>query len=166
MQTVIHIQGQVDHPITLDPTLWIFDDRRLNLEHFFNEDYVERDELEEYKKSIGKHWSREIMEGATFPPTLETEKEFELTKTITGTYGMYLKHFLKNATPKVDASTISFEDANGKNYDFPIEQVDEFILKYCIDGKPIIEDGPVYILLKDGSNLDQPIRNIVKINVR
>jgi len=166
LQTVIHIQGHVEHSITLDPTLWIFDDRRLNLDHYFNDDYVEKDELEEYKKSIGKHWSREIMEGATFPPTIETEKEFELTKTITGTYGIYLKHFLKNASPKADATTISFEDSTSKAYDFPIEQVDEFILKYCIDGKPIKEDGPVYILLKDGSNRDEPIKNIVKINIR
>lgn len=166
MQTVIHIQGQVEHSITLDPTIWIFDDRRLNLAHYFNADYVEKDELEEYKKNIGKHWSREIMEGATFPPTLETEKEFELTKTITGTYGMYLKHFLKNASPKAEATMISFENTAGETVDFPIEQADDFILKYCIDGKPITEDGPVYVLLKDGSNLDEPIKNIVKINIR
>ncbi len=43
--------------------------------------------MEEYKKTMGKHWSREIMEGATFPPTLETEKKFEESKDITGSYG-------------------------------------------------------------------------------
>lgn len=166
MQTVIHITGNVQHPITLDPSFWIFDDRRLNLEHFFQKDYVEKDELEEYKKSIGKHWSREIMEGATFPPTLETEKEFELKKEITGTYGIYLHHFLKNAVPNEDAKTIIFENEDNEQFDFPIEMTEEFVLQYSIDGKPITEDGPAYLLLKDGSNQNQPIKNITVIKIQ
>ncbi len=28
------------------------------------------------------------MEGATFPPTLKTEKKYEKTKVLTGTYGI------------------------------------------------------------------------------
>ena len=92
-----------DIAITMDPGIWIFDDRRIDLETFFTGGHVEKDEMEEYKKSMGKHWSREIMEGATFPPTLETEKQFEEKKVITGTYGIYLTHFLKNAEPNEDA---------------------------------------------------------------
>ena len=80
MQNIIQIKGNVKHSITLDPSIWIFDDRRIDLDQFFTEDYIEKDEMEEYKKTMGKHWSREIMEGATFPPTLEVEKEFEEVK--------------------------------------------------------------------------------------
>ena len=100
METVIPIKGNVQHSITLDPSIWIFDDRRIDLEIFFTDGYVEKDEMEEYKKTMGKHWSREIMEGATFPPTLETEKQFEETKDITGTYGIYLTSFLKKCSTK------------------------------------------------------------------
>ena len=39
--------------ITLDPTVWIFDDRRIDLKTFFTESYVEKDEMEEYKREMG-----------------------------------------------------------------------------------------------------------------
>ena len=32
-------------------------------------------ELEEYTKSISKHWDREIMEGAIVPPTCKKQKK-------------------------------------------------------------------------------------------
>lgn len=165
MQTVIQITGNVQHPITLDPSIWIFDDRRIDLDTFFTPDYVEKDELEEYKKNIGKHWSREIMEGATFPPTLETEKAFEETKEITGSYGIYLNHFLKNAGPNEDATTITFETSDDKKLSYPLEQLDEFILKYSNNGRPLRENGPVHVLLKDGSNAEQPLKNVIVIKI-
>lgn len=165
MKTIIQLTGNVRHTITLDPSIWIFDDRRIDLDTFFTQDYVEKDELEEYKKAIGKHWSREIMEGATFPPTLDTEREFEESKDITGTYGIYLNHFLNNAEPNEEATTIVFETEANENFSFPLEMIDEFILKYSMDGKPILEDGPVHVLLKDGSNLDNPIKNVNAVNI-
>ena len=165
MQTVIQITGNVQHTITLDPSIWIFDDRRIDLDAFFTKNYVEKDELEEYKRNIGKHWSREIMEGATFPPTLETEKAFEETKDITGNYGIYLHHFLKNANPNEGASTITFVMDNEESFSYPLTRLDEFILKYSIDGRPIRENGPVHILLKDGSNVEQPITNVSTIKI-
>ncbi len=166
MQTVIHITGNVQHSITLDPGIWIFDDRRIDLDTFFTDDYIEVDENEAYMRSMGKHWSREIMEGATFPPTLETEKKFEESKELTGTYGIYLQHFLKNAVPHENAKTITFETDNGESHQFPLDKLDTIILKYSIDGKPIRENGPVHILLKDGSNIDNPIKGVIAVNVQ
>ena len=165
MKSIIQIKGNVQHSITLDPSIWIFDDRRIDLDSFFTDSYVEKDELEEYKKAMGKHWSREIMEGSTFPPTLETEKQFEKTRELTGSYGIYLNHFLKNASPHEDAQTISFETINGENHSYPLTKLDDFILKYCVDGKPLRDDGPIHVLFKDGSNIDNPIRNVVTINI-
>ena len=153
MNSIIPIKGNVKHVITIDPSVWIFDDRRIDLKTYFTEDHIEKDELEEYKRSMGKHWSREIMEGATFPPTLKTEKKFEKTKVLTGTFGIYLHHFLKNAEPTEDATMISFETTTGENHSFPIERKAEFILKYSDEGKPLREDGPIYVLFKDGSNI-------------
>lgn len=160
MKTAIPIKGNVHHAITLDPSVWIFDDRRIDLDSFFKAGYVEIDENEEYKKKMGKHWSREIMEGAVFPPTLDSERQFEETQEMTGTYGIYLNHFLKNAAPKEDASKITFESTDGENHSYPLARLDEIILKYSIDGKPILEDGPIHILFKDGSNIENPIRNV------
>jgi len=165
LKKIIPIQGNVRFKITLDPTVWIFDDRRIDLDLFFSGDYVEKDDLEEYKKNMGKHWSREIMEGAVFPPTLESERKFEETNTIEGTYGMYLKHFLKNAEPNENAETIRFETEDGQNHSFQLSKLDDIILKYSIDGKPILEDGPIHLLFKDGSNTENPIRNVVAITI-
>ena len=141
MEAIIPIKGNVRYAITLDPGVWIFDDRRIDLKTFFTDSHVEKDELEEYKKAMGKHWSREIMEGATFPPTLKTEKKFEKTKVFTGTYGILFNHFLKIAEPAEDATTISFEIDRWTSPFFPNCTGGEFIFKFSDDGKPLRQDG-------------------------
>jgi hypothetical protein len=165
LESIIPIKGNVQHVITLDPTVWIFDDRRIDLETYFTDSFVEKDELEEYKKSMGKHWSREIMEGATFPPTLKVEKKYEKTKMLTGTFGILLSHFLKNAVPAENAQSIILETADKENYKFPLSQAEDFIFKFSDKGKPLNEDGPVHVLFKDGSNIDSPMRNITAVIV-
>lgn len=165
MEFIIPIKGNVDHIITLDPSVWIFDDRRIDLNTYFTAEHVERDEMEEYKEAMGKHWSREIMEGATFPPTLKSEKRYEKNKMLTGTFGIYFDHFLKNAGPKEGASTFTIVTKDGERHTFPLAEADTIIFKYSQDGKPLREDGPVHVLFKDGSNLEDPIRNVVEINV-
>lgn len=165
MESIIPIKGNVHHHITLDPTVWIFDDRRIDLETFFTTDHVEKDEIEEYKRNMGAHWSREIMEGATFPPTLKTEKKYEKTKMLTGTFGMFLHHFVNNAKPAQDAHTLTLETTDGNEHSFPITKAEDIILKFSEKGKPILEDGPVYVLFKDGSNIHEPIRHVNAIRI-
>lgn len=165
METIIPIKGEVKFQITLDPSVWIFDDRRIDLDTFFVEKYIEKDELEEYTKKVSAHWSREIMEGATYPPTLKSEKKYEKTKMLTGTFGMNLKHFLKNAEVNQAASSIVFETSTGEEHRFPLEQADSLILKFSQDGKPLREEGLVHVILADGSNLENPIKNVEAIRV-
>lgn len=165
METIIPINGNVKHIITLDPTVWIFDDRKIDLTTFFSEVQIERDEDEEYKQSMGKHWSREIMEGATFPPTLKTEKKFDRKKLVTGTFGIALDHFVKNAIPGEDATTITFTTAENNKFSFPFTDMKNFIFKFSQDGKPLTEDGPVHLLFKDGTNVEHPIRSVTGITI-
>lgn len=165
MENIIPIKGEVKYQVTLDPSVWIFDDRRIDLDTFFTETTIEKDELEEYTKKVSAHWSREIMEGATFPPTLKTEKKYEKTKMLTGTFGIYLKHFLKNAEPNSNASSVVIETATGEDYPFTMDQVDSLIFKYSQEGKPLREDGPVHVLLADGSNKRNPIKQVKAVRV-
>ncbi|MFD1205884.1 MULTISPECIES: peptidyl-prolyl cis-trans isomerase [Sporosarcina] len=165
MEAIIPIKGKVKHVITLDPTVWIFDDRKIDLNTFFTTDFIEKDEIEEYKKDMGAHWSREIMEGAVFPPTLKTEKKFDRKKMITGTFGISLDHFIKNAVPDDDAEQITFELGDQIEETFPLSRVNDFILKFSDNGKPITEDGPVHVLFKDGSNQSTPMRNVTGITI-
>ena len=164
METIIPIKGNVKYQITLDPSVWIFDDRRIDLNTFFTETQIEVDELEEYTKATSAHWSREIMEGATFPPTIKTEKKYEKTKMLTGTFGIYLKHFLKNAELNEGATMVVFETSNGEER-FTLDAANGLILKYSQEGKPLRENGPVHVLLEDGSNLQNPIANVKAIRV-
>ncbi|TWT28067.1 peptidyl-prolyl cis-trans isomerase [Planomicrobium sp. CPCC 101110] len=167
MEFIIPFKGEVKYKITIDPTVWIFDDRKLDLNTYFVETRVERDELEEYKRGMGEHWSREIMEGATVPPTLNSEKTYnrkEKNEMMAGTFGMAFKPFLENAEPSEQASTVVIETANGEQ-SFSIEEAKKLIFKFSQDGKPLKEDGPVHVLLPDGSNQQNPITDVTAIRV-
>jgi hypothetical protein len=165
MDNIILLKGKVKYEITLDPGVWIFDDRRVDLTEFFHADSVKKDELEEYTKSVSKHWDREIMEGAVHPPTLKTEKKFEKEKVLNGTFGIPLKPFLENAEPEADASSFVISAGDGE-VEMPLETARDLILGYSVKGKPLKEDGPVHVYYGDGSNKDNPIKHIKQFIVR
>lgn len=165
MENIIPIKGAVKFNITLDPSVWIFDDRRIDLKTYFTDVHKEEDEDLKYLLKTGQHWSREIMEGAVFPPTLKTERKFDRQGMKTGTFGMQIKHFLNNAEIKEEATRVVFECKNGEEYSFTVEEANTFIFKFSQDGKPLTEDGPVHLIYGDGSNVENPIKNIVGIRV-
>src|SRR5690349_12295754 len=156
MESIIPITGKVKYQITLDPSVWIFDDRKVDLNTYFNEQTETKDELEEYTKSVSKHWDREIMEGAIFPPTLKTEKKFLKQQLIEGTFGMPLKPFLENAEPNEGAETVIIKQIDSE-IELSLTEAKEMILCFSIDGKPLKEDGPIYAYYGNGSNQNSPI---------
>jgi hypothetical protein len=164
-ETIIPIKGAVKYPVTLDPTVWIFDDRRLDLNTYFVTEKVEEND-EKYLRDMGAHWSREIMEGAVFPPTLKTERKFDRKGMLTGTFGMELKPFIQNAEVLETASEVVFEQTTGEEVTFSIEEAKTLIFKFSQDGKPLFEDGPVYIIYADGSNLENPIKHVKAIRIQ
>lgn len=165
MQGIIPIKGAVTYNLTLDPTVWIFDDRRLDLNTYFTDRNEEEDEETLYLKNAGAHWSREIMEGAVFPPTLKTERKFDRQGMKTGTFGMEIKYFLNNAEIDSNATKVVFELKDGSEHTFSIDEAYTLIFKYSQDGKPITDGGPVHIIFSDGSNIDNPIKNVSAIRV-
>lgn len=165
MDNIILMTGKVNFTITLDPGVWIFDDRRVDLNTYFLENNHITDELEEYKKAVSKHWDREIMEGAVFPPTLKTEKKYEKEKVLTGTFGIPFKPFLENAEPKSDAKVLVISSADG-DYEIPIGNAYDLILGFSDNGKPLSEDGPVHVYYGDGSNQKSPIKHVTGFIVK
>ena len=165
METIISITGAVQYKLTLDPTVWIFDDRKLDLTIYFDQEKEAVDD-EKYLREVGAHWSREIMEGAVFPPTLKTERKFDRKGMLTGTFGIEIKPFLENAMIQDTATEVVFETTVGTSYTFSIEEAKTLIFKFSQDGKPLLEDGPVHILFADGSNRDNPIKYISAIRVQ
>jgi hypothetical protein len=165
MENILLITGQVKFTITLDPGVWIFDDRRIDLTTYFSSQQTNVNELEEYTKTVSKHWDREIMEGAIYPPTLKTEKRFEKEKVMIGTFGIPLKPFLQNAEPNQNASLVVIK-TTVEDHQIPLDIAEGLILGYSKAGKPLKGDGPVHVYYGDGSNQHNPIKNVKEIVVK
>lgn len=165
--SIVPLTGKVKFQITLDPGVWIFDDRKVDLNTYFQDEEKAKNELDEYTKNMSKNWTREIQEGATSPPTLKTEKKYEKEKIMTGTFGIPLDPFLKNAEPDEDADTlIILTEDPGNEVSLPLAKSSEIIFGFSKDGQPLKDDGPVHVFFKDGSNLDNPIKNVRGIKVK
>ncbi|RSD28157.1 peptidyl-prolyl cis-trans isomerase [Mesobacillus subterraneus] len=165
METIIPIKGKVKYKITLDPGVWIFDDRKVDLNTYFKQEQMQEDSLEEYTKSVSKHWDREIMEGAVYPPTLKTEVKFQKEKVLNGTFGIPFKPFLKNAEPEQNAVNVIVEYGDQEQLTLSLEEASTIILGFSKDGKPLREDGPLHVYYQDGSNKENPIRNVTGFTV-
>lgn len=159
MENIIVLSGKVKYTITLDPTVWIFDDRKVDLTTYFSTSFENKNELEEYTKSVSKHWDREIMEGAVYPPTLKTEKKYEKEKVLTGSFGIPILPFLKNAELVVDAVALTIK-TTASEHEISLDKAKDLILGFSDGGKPLSEDGPVHVYFGDGSNLLDPIKNV------
>lgn len=75
MSEILFINGKVRFPITIDPTVWIFDDRKVDLTTYFDETRENTSELEAYLKNTSEHWDREIRDGLCFPADTTKCKE-------------------------------------------------------------------------------------------
>jgi hypothetical protein len=164
MENIIPITGKVKFSITLDPGVWIFDDRKVDLLTYFSGTKADEPKEEDEIKKISAYWDREIQEGAVFPPTLKTEKTYEKEKVINGTFGMRLEPFLRNAEPLAEADTLIIVTEH-KEITIPLEQAYEAVLGFSKDGKPLKEDGPVHFYFGDGSNQHEPITHVRQLVV-
>lgn len=71
--SVIQVKGNVTYPITIDPSVWIFDDRKFPFE---NNQPVHSDVSAETQEHTLDP-ERVIREGRISPPTLKSEKRYE-----------------------------------------------------------------------------------------
>ncbi|WP_034740644.1 hypothetical protein [Halalkalibacter wakoensis] len=162
---VFFIEGEVGHPLTIDPTVWIFDERKVDLDTYFDEIKTRDDEETAYKKAISAQWDKEITEGSA-PPRPNSngnEIKYEKQKLINGSFGMPLKPFLVNAEPKETAKKVELIGANGSRHTVELSEALDGIVAFSYRGKPLKEDGPIHFYYGDGSNRTEPIKNICKI---
>lgn len=137
---IIQIQGNVTYKITLDPSTWIFDDRKVELDKL-NET---TNNLDSINFSDSVEWNRAIIEGSTKPPTLETEKKYkskkqELTE---GTFVINLAPFLEYTEPKKgEDAIIHFENDKWDNVSVPYKDRESLYAYFCKSGKRLYEDG-------------------------
>ena len=162
MDGIIQVTGKVKYPITIDPGVWIFDDRRIDLDEFFDTGRQKGDSLSEYTKTVSKQWDKEITEGAQIPQP--AKKKFEKQKVLEGTFGMELGPFIRNSEPEKDARSLLIM-ADGKEHVFPLEEAVSLIACFSKNGKPLRDDGPVHIFLPDGSNKENPLKNVASFRI-
>ncbi|MDX8288209.1 peptidyl-prolyl cis-trans isomerase [Metabacillus indicus] len=161
MESIITLTGNVAYPITLDPGVWIFDDRKVDLNTYFEETRDSVDELEEYTKAVSKHWDQEIKEGARMPEERKVSKKEAL---LNGTFGIPFYPFLQNAKPKADARKVIFSTGEGE-IELTLEEASNAVIGFSRNGKPLAGDGPATLYYGDGSNKDNPFKNIKRIIV-
>ncbi|MED1741676.1 peptidyl-prolyl cis-trans isomerase [Bacillus swezeyi] len=157
---IVTITGKVKYPITLDPSVWIFDDRKFDLDQFFSSQEADHHEAEELE--IDRE--RLIREGAVAPPTLKSEKKYEKEKLLDGTFAIRLEPFLKNAEVSESAVQCLFKTEHDE-FSISIEEACRAILCFSKKGKPLTEDGPVHVYFEDGSNRSNPIKHVKEIHM-
>ena len=158
--SIVTITGNVKYSITLDPSVWIFDDRKFDLDQFFSDFREVKDEEDD----LVIDRERQIREGAVSPPTLKSEKKYEKEKLLDGTFGIKLEPFLKNAEVTGSAVKCLFK-TEGEDVSVPIEEAGGMILCFSNNGKPLGEDGPVHVYFPDGSNRMTPVKRVKEIHI-
>ncbi|MEH7625321.1 peptidyl-prolyl cis-trans isomerase [Bacillus subtilis] len=159
--SVIQVKGNVTYPITIDPSVWIFDDRKFSFDR-------KGDNQDTYLQSAGDESDldpeRVIREGRIAPPTLKTEKQYEKQKLMNGSFAMRLGTVLKNAEPNSSATQCVFVTSSGKAA-VSLETALNSIVHFSEAGKPIQEGGPVHIYFEDPVHHKQPITDVKEIEI-
>ncbi|MGE6631253.1 peptidyl-prolyl cis-trans isomerase [Bacillus sp. NPDC077027] len=156
--SIIQIKGNVRYNITIDPSVWIFDDRKFLMDSFFQK--ATNQETDELENELDPE--RVIREGQTLPPTLKTEKKFEKEKLMTGSFGMRLGEMIQNAEPFEHATACEFVTGE-ETITVPLEIAMESIAHFSENGKPVKEKGPIHVYFQDQSNLQKPITDVKEL---
>ncbi|WP_411504158.1 hypothetical protein [Brevibacillus centrosporus] len=148
MSDVIVIKGAVSYPITLDPTVWVFDDRKFDLREYVGEQEGADHRQAKYLQGTGSQWDKELAEGAQ-PPSERKKTLAEERKVLEGDYGILLAPFINNAEPSAEATRVRLHREGLEPYELTLADAKRAILQFAKDGKPIRENGPVYFYLPE-----------------
>ncbi|WP_164669142.1 hypothetical protein [Virgibacillus doumboii] len=158
---IVPITGNVTYTITLDPTAWIFDDRKILLDEAFTEQTAETDAENEVEEA-SKRWERAVKK-----PNLNSNgnkgiPRSEREEILSSSYVMPISNFVDYAEVNGDAEDVTLETSDG-DVRISLEELQKCYLQFSLNGKPLKEDGPVYFFYRDGSNKDNPVKGIKKI---
>ncbi|MFA8437627.1 peptidyl-prolyl cis-trans isomerase [Pueribacillus sp. YX66] len=163
MSDIIQFSGDIEYKITLDPSVWIFDDRKIELDKAFDIMGDRKlDDLESYTKKISKQWDKERSQGASFPPVNRSVQRMDKDKVLTETYVMPIQPFINNAEPAEHVETVSIVQKDGTTISIALSKIKDAFLCFSKNGKPLTKDGPVHLYFRDGSNRNKPIKNITE----
>src|SRR5690625_5491539 len=158
---IIQLKGKVHFTITLDSSVWIFDDRKIILEEAFTERTEEQDE--DRLEKAAELFNQEIYSQKKIkPPVNKSINRFEKEKVLTNSYVMPIEEFIKTANMNKNSERAILK-TNDDDVIISTEQLDSAYLLFALNGKPLKEDGPVHLYFGDGSNQHDPIKGINQI---
>ncbi|WP_342710237.1 hypothetical protein [Lentibacillus persicus] len=158
---ILPITGNVAYTITLDPTVWIFDNRKILLEKAFTHDSQKEEENDDLKKA-SERWDRAVNAEKQLLAGNKNITKSEGKEILENSYVMPIENFLSNAGVKEDAQKAVLVTDNNEEI-ISLKALEDSYLLFALNGKPLKEDGPVHLLYRDGSNRDAPIKGINKI---
>lgn len=163
MSMLVFVKGKVNFPITLDPTIWIFDDRKLLLEQAFDPAFMPKSvdadvALQQSAMAMAKQWD---FDWARSNPEFRIEqKKMVNRKEIEGDWAMYIGQFLQNAEPHDDTQAVLLHLKDGSQVEITLEEAMRGIACFAMNGRALKEDGPIHFYHGDGRNRNEPIRNV------
>lgn len=158
---IIQIKGNVKFPITLDPSVWIFDDRKILLEELFQE-REKTDEKVDAQKTAEMFDQEVYFNTQIKPPVNRSIKRFEREKILSESFVMPLESFVTEAEPRNEATSVRLL-TDGDDIVISLEQLTSAYARFSDEGKQLSEDGPIHLYFGDGSNADAPFKNIKQI---
>ncbi|WP_214827229.1 hypothetical protein [Exiguobacterium algae] len=150
---IFPLDGAVRHPLTIDPTVWIFDERKRNVEEL---DKTVENDSEAYYAKMGKAWDEGLAQGSKIDhnkPMSRADKDAALRDS----FAMPLAPFLQNTEPEEHATHVRFYGDTVLT--LPLDEASTVYLQFSQNGK-VLSDGPVYVLYDH-----QVIRNVNHITV-
>ncbi|MGJ9383938.1 peptidyl-prolyl cis-trans isomerase [Salipaludibacillus sp. CF4.18] len=161
---IVSIKGLVKHSIILDPGVWIFDDRKLNLDTYFSEERPA--DYDPSLEQLGKAWS-EQRKGARPPQTNGNKITIDKKDLTEKSLGISLAPFISNAAPTTEASIVEFSRGETREvFQCSLEEAKNAIVAFSNKGKPLRETGPLHFYYGDGSNQEDPITYIDGITIK
>lgn len=160
---IIQLKGKVTFPLTLDASVWIFDDRKVILEEAFEEKEEEpEDDLLRKKAEL---FDQELyFKTKVKPPVNKTLTRYEREQALTHSFVMPIGPFIKNAEIQKDA-TKAILTTNEDDVIISLDQLLDALVLFAEDGKPVKEAGPVHLYFGDGSNQNDPIKGVKAITL-
>lgn len=161
---IIPVTGNVKYPITLDASVWIFDDRRIKFEDAFSENLESAKQQEEtFKYSSDERFNREVFQATNDNKPIPRKDRDEI---LTSSYVISFKPFYDNLEVTDTAKEATIVQTDGNEITLTLKELEESYFQFSYLGKPLQEDGPVHIYFKDGSNKEDPVKAVKKIVIQ
>ncbi|WP_082234299.1 hypothetical protein [Halobacillus massiliensis] len=159
---IVQITGNVKFPITLDPTVWIFDDRKLTFNEIFNpSDETDSEEEDEIKRK-SLRFDREVYQQKINPPINKSINRYEKERILKETFLMPILPFIQTSEPSSEVKDAVLVTSNGDHV-LNADRLKNALLLFSKNGKPLSENGPVHVYFKDEGEAQVPIKGVTQI---